>query len=207
MSPPRKPPTNLTPDVHEALVTSLRLGMPVNHACRYAGVATTTYYGWLRRGEAELASTPSIYAQLLRGTRRAEAEGLLQNLALIRGAAQGSPGKPPEQVLCKACQGKGSVLNEGTNRWRKCSGCGGSGWLTHKPVKGVPPDWRAAAWLVERRFPHDFGRHVLETVDGSAMDELHASPDQLRARREAVVSRLMALSPPETDEPGQDGGA
>lgn len=26
----------------------------------------------------------------------------------------------------------------------------------------APDDWRAAAWILERRFPKDFGRHVLE---------------------------------------------
>ncbi len=37
--------------------------------------------------------------------------------------------------------------------------------------RAAPDDWRAAAWILERRFPKDFGRNVLEVTgaDGGPM--------------------------------------
>lgn len=65
----------------------------------------------------------------------------------------------------------------------------------------APDDWRAAAWILERRFPKDFGKHVLEvtgddggplqvevqTLQRVIMKALEAHPDA----RVDVASALM----------------
>jgi transposase-like protein len=40
----------------------------------------------------------------------------------------------------------------------------------------APQDWRAAAWLLERRHPQDFGRQVHELQGGDPEKPLHTTP-------------------------------
>lgn len=48
----------------------------------------------------------------------------------------------------------------------------GSLELLKKIKAAASADWRAAAWILERRYPRDYGRHLLEVTgaEGGALD-------------------------------------
>ncbi len=62
----------LTPEVHAAIVESIRGGNYVETAAQAARVGKTTFYDWMKRGEADDASEP--YLSFAADVRAAEAE-------------------------------------------------------------------------------------------------------------------------------------
>jgi len=55
------PQSKFTPDAIARIVAALRIGHTISDACTFAGVAPTTYEGWLKKGRAGQAP----YAQLV----------------------------------------------------------------------------------------------------------------------------------------------
>ena len=76
-------------------------------------------------------------------------------------------------VLTKAAIGQGAVLDQ-------------DGRVVEE---AIPADWRAAAFILERRFPHEFGRQVVETE--MTVNSMNLAPEELEAKRDAV-RRAMA---------------
>jgi hypothetical protein len=76
-------PTKLTPTRHERIVQILRVGNHRDAACHAAGIAPSTFYAWLKRGEHD---DDGIYRQFLEAVTRAEAEAEVYAVAVIRRA-------------------------------------------------------------------------------------------------------------------------
>jgi len=76
-------PTKLTPKVRERIVESIRAGAYAEQAARAAGIAPSTYYDWLRRGEA--GEQP--FSEFSEALRAGEAEAEVAAVANIREAA------------------------------------------------------------------------------------------------------------------------
>jgi hypothetical protein len=94
MARPHKP--RLTPEVHAHIVQSLRLGNYVEHAASTAGIARSTIYEWLRKGEAALAiqeageeldEMQQRYLDFMMDVDRARSEAITTNLQMIQDAA------------------------------------------------------------------------------------------------------------------------
>lgn len=84
-------PSKLTPAVHDHLVEAIKSGNYIETAVRACGIGVSTYYGWMERGEADLANgkdTP--YAELSEAIRKAEGEAETDALGEIRKAARDS---------------------------------------------------------------------------------------------------------------------
>ena len=81
-------PSKLTPGVHEIIVQALASGCYRETAATHAGIAVSTFYNWLERGEADIEhgkQTP--YMELVEAINKAEAEAELDALEMIRKAA------------------------------------------------------------------------------------------------------------------------
>jgi transposase len=76
-------PTKLTPAVQERVLQAIRAGNYAEVACRAAGIAPSTYYRWLERGERE---PDGSYARFAEAVRLAEAEAEVHAVALVRRA-------------------------------------------------------------------------------------------------------------------------
>lgn len=74
-------PTKLDPERQERIVDAIRAGSYAEPACRAAGIAESTFYRWLQRGEAE---GRGIYAEFARAVRRAEAEAELNAVDVVQ---------------------------------------------------------------------------------------------------------------------------
>lgn len=74
-------PTKLDPERQERIVDAIRAGSYAEPACRAAGIAESTFYRWLQRGEAE---DRGIYADFVQAVRCAEAEAEVHAIELVR---------------------------------------------------------------------------------------------------------------------------
>jgi hypothetical protein len=79
-------PTKLTPQVRDRILQGVRAGNHVEPSARAAGIAPSTYYSWLARGEREAVG---IYRVFLEEVRRAEAEAEVHAVAILRRAMTG----------------------------------------------------------------------------------------------------------------------
>ena len=75
--------SKLTPDVQKAVCDALGVGATVEIACGYAGIAETTYYGWIEKG----ASRAGAYREFREATQKALNRCAIQDLATISKAA------------------------------------------------------------------------------------------------------------------------
>jgi transposase len=76
-------PTKLTPETRDRILQALRAGNHAEAACRAAGIATSTSYSWLDRGERE---PDALYGAFAEAVRRAEAEAEVHAVAVVRRA-------------------------------------------------------------------------------------------------------------------------
>jgi hypothetical protein len=162
------------------------LWAPWDIVAKAAGITRQTLVAWIRegglargriaRGERVTASQRR-YAEFLDALEKAEGEAVTERLSLIRDAATGGRQrtKTVERVIWEG---------EGDNR-------------TERVVERVTttetaePLWTAAAWLLERRRPAEFGRRVeLTGADGTPLvpkeDRAAALAEALEAYQRGV---------------------
>lgn len=76
-------PTKLTPDVRDRVATMIRSGAYAEQAARAAGIAPSTYYSWLERGEG--GERP--FSEFSEAVKTAEAQAEQQRVEHIQDAA------------------------------------------------------------------------------------------------------------------------
>jgi transposase len=108
--------SKLTEATQQELYNTIAAGNTHETACALAGIATSTFYDWLSKGEkAKSGKMRDFYELMKKGEALAEAKRI--------------------EIIRKAGEGKG-VFEE-------------------------KPDWKAAAWYLERRYPEKWGRRHL----------------------------------------------
>ncbi|WP_292461720.1 hypothetical protein [Methanolobus sp.] len=80
----RKKGSTIMAEVSEPLIKLLKSGVPVIHACDAIGVASVTYYDWMKRGER---ATSGQYHDFYLKVKQAKAEAIARNVAIIQKAA------------------------------------------------------------------------------------------------------------------------
>jgi transposase len=78
-------PLKINEIVIQALEKAFSYGMTRNLACQHAGISISAYHTWMSRGKDE---EDTIYGELYRRVKKAEANHALANLALIQKAAK-----------------------------------------------------------------------------------------------------------------------
>lgn len=58
----------------EKLIQHLRIGIPIETACKRAGIAEATFYQWMRKGRENV---DSIYVEFVKDVEHAEAEAMV----------------------------------------------------------------------------------------------------------------------------------
>lgn len=71
-------------EISEPLIKLLKSGVPVIHACDAVGIASVTYYDWIKRGER---ATSGQYREFYLNVKKARAEAIARNVAIIQKAA------------------------------------------------------------------------------------------------------------------------
>lgn len=119
-------------------------------AAAFAGITKDTLYRWLKRGRREkrrlekntrsrMSAAEAPYVIFAEGMTKAMAEAELRDVSIIAQAARGGQRYVEEKVITDA---NGKVVSKQTT------------------TKGVPPQWQAAAWRLERKYPKKWGRRV-----------------------------------------------
>lgn len=153
--------TKLNATRHASIVNDVAAGLPVKTAAMRAGIAERTAWVWLTTGADTLENLktpgwhPSPYEQrcvrFLQDIHRARAHAQARSIALIAKAAR----DPHRKTTTKVKTEREAYIDEhGQERWRMVE------VERTTTEEQLPPDWRAEAWLTERRWPEEFGRIV-----------------------------------------------
>ena len=142
--------SKLTPDLQATICGHIANGLTFKDAFTLAGVSESAFYKWRQRGEQAQSGKFREFVQALKDAESAFRE---THLSVIRRAAT----EPSETVKEHIKRNPdGSELREVT-RTRS------------------PPMWAPSAWLLERKFPEEFGRRQIEVggevgISGGASD-------------------------------------
>lgn len=129
------------------ILAGIRRGLTYQAAAESANVRYRTIRNWIRRGEAELnrlgddpdmadvAPDERPYLEFAQKMREARAQGELALADIVQASAAGG-GEVRETRTVEMVDETGTVVKR----------------ETHTHVKTLPPDWRAAAFALERRF-------------------------------------------------------
>ena len=128
--------TKLTRERIETLAGYVANGCTNRDAARLSGIAESTLYHWLgiaREHEHE-GRTRTLPVQLARALEEAEAGFRRAQLEVIRRAAT----EPTIEIRTR-------TLSDGTTETIRTE---------------RPPSWQPAAWLLERKYPGEYGRRL-----------------------------------------------
>lgn len=177
----------LTDEVHKRLVEAIGNGIPIEAATAYAGIHYRTFFLWMSKARDALEAyapepdTPDIedimqtvpneskrYVQLLHDVNRARAEATARNVLLIEKAAVG-----------------GYVIEENTRTHPDGT--------TERTIRRQPPDWRAAAFWLERQNLKEFGKRNYTEISGPGGGPVQiTNPDDVAKRVIASIERKRA---------------
>lgn len=153
------PPSKFSDAAIQECLRNLRLGLPRRTAAALAGWSSSALDSYLTQGRAALAAGNPDDAKARFVVAVRRAEAEAKRAALA--------------IIVRAAQGLDAVLDE-------------QGRIVTPAKEG---DWRAAAWLLERRWPEQYGpRRLLVGPDGPvevrAEVTVAALEDQVRAAKE-----------------------
>lgn len=135
----------LNDKLQAALRDCIAAGVRVVDACAHVGVAESTYYGWLKRGEA--GEVP--FAEFLEAINRAQGEAKVTAIETLRTAMQ--PYNQTQTVT--------ETLTE-TRIGRDGTPYNYTRTTTRKTVTRFQGDWRAAVEYLKRRYPDEWSEHI-----------------------------------------------
>ena len=160
----------LTPEIQEKICRALSVGSYMETAAAFVGVHKSTLYEWLKLGAI---ATKGQYKEFSDAVDRALAQAEVKDLTHISNAAMGEPKFKTDDKGNKVIGLDGKPIQ--------------IGWV-------IQPNWNAAAWKLERRYPKSWGRK-------SRLDL--ASPDSNKVEHShdltAIIEKIYA--PDDDDDP------
>lgn len=195
-------PTLLTEDVEERLLAAVRVGSPVELSCQHAGISPSVFYKWMKLGREEHEAIAdgeeptedyAAHLALFEGVTKARADAAVRNVTHVQKSAAG--GYVTEEVTRKYRDPEtGKIIEETT-------------------VKRASPDWRAAAWYLERSHQAHFSKaaeQVEVTGEGGGPVQVSVDARDLAKRLQEHIEAGVAQQPDvvegstvENDEPKQ----
>lgn len=154
-------PTKLTADTVKHITQAIAVGAPTDQAARYAGVNPSTVFDWIERGRTFLRvhgdypdgsvkdvmrwvdgdPARAVYAREREDQSDTPRKSLYAELApLLRKKTAPAVSYPEFVDRVEKARGDTVVRALGVIQ------------------KAMPDSWQAAAWLLERRYPDEFGR-------------------------------------------------
>lgn len=163
--------TKLTPERHTIIVEMLKAGARVPAACNDANVSDRVHYVWMDRGrreherlenddQAEPIEAEERYLRYFRDVQKAQTRSEMANLARIQQAARG--GEEVQRQEIEKFDAKGRLVERRV--------------VSSKAA----PQWTAAAWFLERRYPAEYGRRDTLKLEAELQAQLQVLFADLR---------------------------
>ena len=133
---PAGAPTKFSPQMQETICALIASGLGEVESATKCGISERTYFTW-KAGKA------SKFRRFNQAVQEAKAEFERAALEQISAAAYSRAYKLKTVTKYNA---KGEIVSK------------------EETSEALPPNWHAAAWLIERRFPHKYGRKVIENT-------------------------------------------
>jgi hypothetical protein len=181
----------MTPEVEDRLIDASRAGLAVDLAAVHAGISRATFLRWMAYGRTECVDRAAgtdpdpeldVFVEFFEKIERARSAAALSAALDIRRASRGGI----VTTHRKFDPHSGKVLEETIT---------------------TPPDWRAAAWYLERQHRKQYGKedHLEVELTGAAGGPLQVEqtgPAADLATR--LAETLHALQYPDDADPGQE---
>ena len=136
-------PSLLTAQLTKEITDYIDEGLNFDDAARCAGISETTFYRWKAKGRR---AKRGRYREFWEAIKRAEAERKRRRLEVVHAAYL----KPSRKVRIIRDPDPQDPANPQ------------KGTIREIIVETRPPDWKAAAWALERSNPEEFGRRVVQ---------------------------------------------
>jgi Bacteriophage Sf6, terminase small subunit-like len=140
--------SKLNKETQERICQGIELGMTLDHAARFGMVDYSTMRRWIEKGEGEKPSKK--HREFCEAYKRAQGKVEARCLAHI---AQAAKGVFVDKVTTRTDSDTGEQVTESTK------------------VCVQAPNWTAAAWVLERRWPAHYGRAPMVQQNISAQGE------------------------------------
>jgi len=138
----------LTPEIQDAICKAIIGGLTYEQAAQFNGITATTFYNWKAKGEK---ATKGIYVEFLESIKKANVQARALHLQRIQKASQGgNEFEETSETIKTERNDKGVEVVVARE--------------TRVTKKKTLPQWQASAWILERRFPSEYGRHVQPQV-------------------------------------------
>ncbi len=131
-------PTKLSPLVVQALTDALSRGLTNEQACVCADISTTTYQRWMATAETGDERFVAFREAVMRARTRG-IEARLRNI--VKAAEFGVESSEHVEITEQRLTPKGEIVTL---------------QKTTRTTRTTPPDWKAAAWWLERVEPKQF---------------------------------------------------
>ena len=143
------------------VTSAIKAGNYMEVAAAYAGISKDTFYRWMKRGAREkrrvlkdkrskIKQGELPYVLFAEGVRKALADAEVRDVSMIAKAASGGQVYTEEKIVYDA---QGRVVEK------------------HVVTKKSAPQWQAAAWRLERKYPNKWGRRVAIRKDEGTGEE------------------------------------
>jgi transposase-like protein len=187
-------PTKLNKTLQGKIVKLLKQGISVEDVCSQVGIAVSTYYNWIGRGQAladQLDADPETFVpaderpflEFLEAVTRALQNAKVKAIGAIYGAIQGQKTVEKSKSTFEEIRWRQTKDGKKPYKYRRTS--------TSEKVIQHAPDSRIAIEYLKRRYPDEWSDRLRIDVDPGVLRELQALATSANTSLEDLLKAVL----------------